>query len=164
MSFKIIIFIILLVTPPYGWVGLFLWLVWHATCEDLKKQKEKAPQAPAAPADPAPAAKVASEPEPELLMAKVNNGRCDLYNCSDGAYVRSLGSDVVQASTGRDYVAIVTQQGYADIYNASTGSYVRRQSSDAVSAQIQGDDIAITDKNGRVNLYNLPNGSYRRTL
>lgn len=161
MSLKIIIFIILLVTPPYGWVGLFLWLVWHATCEDLKKKKAEAQHASAAPT---PAAKAEPEPEPELLMAKVSNGRCDLYRVSDGAYVRSHGSDVVQASTGRDYVAVVTRDGYADIYNASTGSYVRRQSSDAVSAQIQGDDIAITDKHGRVNLYNLPNGSYRRTL
>lgn len=160
MFLKIIIFLVLLLTPPYGWVGLFLWLVWHATCEDMKKQKEKAPHAPATPSAPAPAAKA----EPELLTAKVDNGRCDLYSLSTGCYVRSLGSDVVQACAGRDYVAVVTRQGYADIYNAATGCYVRRQSSEAVSAQIQGDDIAITDKNGRVSIYNLPNGVFRRYL
>lgn len=160
MSLKIIIFLVLLLTPPYGWVGLFLWLVWHATCEDMKKQKEKSPHAPAKVSAPAPAAKA----EPELLTAKVDNGRCDLYSLSTGCYVRSLGSDVVQACAGRDYVAVVTRQGYADIYNAATGCYVRRQSSEAVSAQIQGDDIAITDKNGRVSIYNLLNGVFRRHL
>lgn len=160
MSLKIIIFLVLLLTPPYGWVGLFLWLVWHAACEDMKKQKEKSPHAPATPSAPAPAAKA----EPELLTAKVDNGRCDLYSLSTGCYVRSLGSDVVQACAGRDYVAVVTRQGYADIYNAATGCYVRRQSTEAVSAQIQGDDIAITDKNGRVSIYNLLNGVFRRHL
>lgn len=160
MFLKIIIFIVLLLTPPYGWVGLFLWAVWHATCADMKKKKEKANDTPAG----TPVSASVAKPEPELLTAKVSNGRCELYSLSSGSYVRSLGSDVVQACVGRDYVAIVTGRGEVDIYSASTGSYVRRQSSDAVSAQIQGDDIAVTDKNGRVSVYNLPNGSYRRSL
>lgn len=160
MLLKIIIFLVLLLTPPYGWVGLFLWLVWHATCEEMKKQKGKAPDAPAKVSAPAPAAKA----EPELLTAKVTNGRCDLYTLSSGCYVRSLGSDVVQACAGRDYVALVTGQGYVDIYGTSSGCYIRRLSSDAVSAQIQGDDIAITDRSGRVHIYDLASGSYRRCL
>lgn len=160
MLLKIIIFLILLLTPPYGWVGLFLWLVWRATCEDMKRKKEKAQNAPFPPASPTPAAKE----EPELLTAKVANGRCDLYSLSTGSYVRSLGSDVAQACAGRDYVAIVTRQGAVDIYSADSGCYIRRQSSDGVSAQIQGDDIAITDKNGCVTIYELPTGIYRRSL
>lgn len=152
MFLKIIIFIVLLVTPPYGWVGLFLWLVWSSARRSMKEQKEKALHAPA------------SKAEPELLTAKVANGRCELYSLSSGSYVRSLGSDVVQACVGRDYVAIINQRGEVDIYSAATGSYVRRQSSEAVSAQIQGDDIAVTDTNGRVSIYNLPNGSFRRYL
>lgn len=160
MFLKIIIFIILLVTPPYGWVGLFLWSVWHATCEDLKKKKEKANNVPSKSSS----FTSAAQAEPELLTAKVSDGCCDLYKASDGSYVRRVGTDVVQACTGGDYVAVVTQQGYVDIYTTATGSYVRRLSSEAVSAQIQGDDIAITDKSGRVHLYHIPNGSYRRSL
>lgn len=158
MLLKIIIFIILLVTPPYGWVGLLLWLVWSSARASMKEQKEKEKTASvkqSASAVPA---------EPELLTAKVNNGCCDLYSVSTGSYVRRVGSDVVQACTGRDYAAVVTRQGYVDIYTASSGSYVRRLGSEAVSAQIQGDDIAITDKNGRVTLYNISNGSYIRCL
>lgn len=158
MSLKIIIFLILLLTPPYGWVGLFLWLIWHSTRESMKTAEGK----PAAAASSSSAA--APMREPELLTVKVANGRCDLYSLSSGSYVRSLGSDVVQACAGRDYVAIVTRRGDVDIYNAATGSYIRRQSSDGVSAQIQGDDVAITDKNGRVTIYDLPSGSYRRCL
>lgn len=160
MFLKIIIFLVLLLTPPYGWVGLFLWLVWHATCEEMKKKKEAATEAPAA----ASASASAGKQEPELLTAKVCNGHCELYSLATGSYVRSLGSEVVQACAGRDYVAIVTRQGDVDIYTASSGSYVRRQCSGAVSAQIQGDDIAITDKNGRVSIYDLPGGFYRRCL
>lgn len=152
MFLKIIIFIILLLTPPYGWVGLFLWAVWCSTREELKKKKEKAENEPTA------------KGEPELLTAKVSNGGCDLYKGSNGSYVRRVGSDVVQACTGGEYVAVVTRQGYVDIYIAATGAYVRRLGSDAVSSQIQGEDIAITDKNGRVNLYNIRSGSYRRSL
>lgn len=167
MLLKIIIFLVLLLTPPYGWVGLFLWLVWHATCEEMKKDKEKAKNAPASSASASSSSSSSSSAsvrEPELLTAKVNNGHCELYSLSSGAYVRCLGSDVVHACAGRDYVAIVTGQGYVDIYDASSGSYIRRQSSEGVSAQIQGDDIAVTDKNGRVAIYNLPNGFFRRYL
>lgn len=160
MSFKIILFLILLLTPPYGWVGLFLWLVWHATCESMKADKEK--PSTASPASPPSVS--ADKQEPELLTAKVVSGRCDLYSLSTGTYVRSLGSDVVQACAGRDYVALVTRRGETEIYSASTGGYIRRLSSNAVSAQIQGDDIAITDQNGRVSIYNISNGSYLRSL
>lgn len=159
MALKIIIFLVLLLTPPYGWVGLFLWLVWHSICREMKKK-----QAGNAPAATTPSTSSATEREPELLTAKVANGHCELYTLSSGCYVRSLGSDVVQACAGRDYVSIVTRWGEVDIYSADTGCYIRRQSSDAVSAQIQGDDIAITDKNGRVTIYDLRNGSYRRCL
>ena len=160
MLFKIIIFIILLLTPPYGWVGLFLWFCWHATRETMKADKGKSPSSTTASSSSA----AADKREPELLTVKVVNGHCELYSLSSGSYVRSLGSDVVQASAGRDYVAIVTRQGDVDIYSSASGCYIRRQSSDGVSAQIQGDDIAITDKNGRVTIYNLPSGSYLRSL
>lgn len=155
MLLKIIIFIVLLLTPPYGWVGLFLWFVWSSARASMKADKEKTGAYPAA---------SAAKHEPELLTAKVNNGCCELYALSSGSYVRTLGSDVVQACAGRDYVALVTRQGHVDIYHADSGSYARSLSSDAVSAQIQGDDVAITDTNGRVSVYRLSDGSYRRTL
>lgn len=119
---------------------------------------------PLTPAGDGAAVSAVLQADAEMLVVKVNNGRCELYSASTGSYRRSFGSNVVQASVSGDNVAVVTQSGRVEIYTASTGSYRRSFGSDAVSAQIQGDDVAVTKKNGRIEIYTVSTGSYRRSL
>lgn len=158
---KVIIAIVLLCTPPYGWVALLIWM--GIACGSKKDGSTAA--AASAPARRTPREEREPEPEPELLTAKVNGGRCELYSVSSGAYKRYVGSNIVQASVGGDYVAAVTRDGRVEIYQASTGAYKRYVGHfDAVSAQVQGDDVAVTTQSGRVEIYDITNGAYRRCI
>lgn len=142
---KILIGIILLCTPPYGWLAL---LVWFAFAEAAKKPKKEN----------------GDSGDIEAMAVKVNNGRCEIFKVSSGAYLRTVGSDVVQASISGNHVAAVTRQGRVEIYDASSGSYRRALGNDAVNAQIQGDEVAITTQSGRVELYRVSNGAYLRAI
>ena len=96
------------------------------------------------------------------ILVKLNNGRAEVYTVS-GSYVRTLGSDVVQASTNGQEVALLRQNGRVELYSRS-GSYMRTiGSGDVVGVQLSGDSVALTKKNGRVEIYGI-DGSYRRTL
>lgn len=158
---KIIIAIVLLCTPPYGWVALLIWMgIACGTKKDGSGSTSAAASSPARQAAPA-----EREPEIELLTAKVNSGRCELFSVSTGAYKRYVGSNIVQASVGGDYVAAVTRDGRVEIYQASTGAYKRYVGHfDAVSAQVQGNDVAVTTLSGRVEIYDITNGAYRRCI
>lgn len=155
---KFIIIIVLLCLPPYGWIALF---IWGAIAMGGNKKEETRSAAPSAPQPPATEER---KPEYEPVNIKVNNGRCDVYSAANGCYLRSVGSDVVQASVGGNYLAVVNQSGCLDIYQASTGCYIRRMSNDAVNAQIQGEDVAITNKSGRTDIYDVTTGCYKRML
>lgn len=61
----------------------------------------------------------------EMLVVKVNNGRCELYSASTGSYRRSFGSDAVSAQIQGDDVAVTKKNGRIEIYTVSTGSYRR---------------------------------------
>lgn len=154
--FKFLIILVLLCLPPYGWIAL---LIWAAIAMGGGKKKEGCRSSSSAPSAPA-----EHKPECELVNIKVNNGRCDVYSAATGAYLRSVGSGVVQASVGGNYIAVVNTNGCLDIYQAATGCYIRRMSNDAVSAQIQGDDVAITNKSGRTDIYDVATGCYKRML
>lgn len=156
---KFLLIIILLCLPPYGWIALLIWAA-IAMGGDKKKEGERS-SAPTAPQPPAPTER---KPEYEPVHIKVNNGRCDVYSAATGAYLRSVGSGVAQASVGGNYIAVVNTNGCLDIYQAATGCYIRRMSNDAVSAQIQGDDVAITNKSGRTDIYDVATGCYKRML
>ena len=158
---KVIIAIVLLCTPPYGWVALLIWM--GIACGS--KKDAGGSTAAAAPAPARQTHQEEREPEPELLTAKVNGGRCELYSVSSGAYKRYVGSNIAQASVGGDYVAAVTRDGRVEIYQASTGAYKRYVGHfDAVSAQVQGDDVAVTTQSGRVEIYDITNGAYKRHI
>lgn len=158
--FKFLIILILLCLPPYGWIALLIWAAIAMGGSKKEEGRRSSGPAPSAP-PPAPAE---HKPEYEPVNIKVNNGRCDVYSAATGAYLRSVGSDAVQASVGGNYIAVVSKNGCSDIYQAATGCYIRRMSNDAVSAQIQGDDVAITNKSGRTDIYDVATGCYKRML
>lgn len=159
MLLKILIAIILLCCPPYGWLILFLWFC-IATARSDKKGKAESGNASAT-VPPAPAT---PPQEPTPMAVKIEQGSCSIYNISTGAYIRRIGSDAVQASISGDYVAVVDRSGNVTVYRASTGAYIRRLGGDVVSAQIQGDEVALTDKNGRITIYRVSNGAYIRSI
>lgn len=119
---------------------------------------------PMMPAENGAAAPAVLQANAEMLVVKVNNGRCELYSASNGCYRRSFGSNVVQASISGDNVALVTKSGRVEIYTASTGCYRRSFGSDAVTAMIQGDEVAVTKKNGRVEIYTVSTGCFQRSF
>lgn len=62
-----------------------------------------------------------------IYVAKIKNGRCELYNASNGCYVRSVGrSGAVSAQVQGDIVSVTYSDGVVEIYNASSGGYLRR--------------------------------------
>lgn len=118
---------------------------------------------PCAPTDNAAVPTVLDAPL-DLMVVRVNNGRCELYRASTGSYQRSFGSGIVQASVSGDTVAAVTANGRVEIYRASTGSYQRSFGNNAVCAQVQGDMVAVTTSQGRTEIYRASTGSYQRSL
>lgn len=63
-----------------------------------------------------------------IYVAKIKNGRCEIYNASNGCYVRPVGrsSGAVSAQVQGDLVSITYTDGAVEIYNASNGCYLRR--------------------------------------
>lgn len=100
----------------------------------------------------------------EMLVVKVNKGRCELYSASTGGFRRSFGSNIVQASISGDNVAAVTEKGRVEIYRASTGGFLRSFGSNAVSVQIQGDEAAVATAKGRVEIYRVSTGGFQRSF
>lgn len=100
----------------------------------------------------------------EMLVVKVNKGRCELYSASTGGFRRSFGSNIVQASVSGDNVAAVNQKGRVEIYRASTGSFLRSFGNNAVSAQVQGDEVAVSTTKGRVEIYRTSTGGFQRSF
>lgn len=158
--FKFLIILILLCLPPYGWIALLIWAAIAMGGDKKEEGRRSSGSAPSAP-PPAPAE---HKPEYEPVNIKVNNGRCDVYSAATGGYRYFVGSDVVQASVGGDFIATVNKSGRVDIYRVSTGCYLFMITTDAVSAQIQGDDVAITNKSGRTDIYDVATGCYKRML
>lgn len=61
-----------------------------------------------------------------MYVAKVKNGRVELYNAANGSYQRSVGSsNAVSANVQGDTVAVTYANGKVEIYKCSTGSYQR---------------------------------------
>lgn len=100
----------------------------------------------------------------EMLVVKVNKGRCELYSASTGGFRRSFGSNIIQATVSGDNVAAVTEKGRVEIYRASTGGFQRSFGSNAVSAQIQGDEVAVSTTKGRVEIYRVSTGGFQRSF
>lgn len=100
----------------------------------------------------------------EMLVVKVNKGRCELYSASTGGFRRSFGSNIVQATISGDNVAAVTEKGRVEIYRASTGGFQRSFGNNAVSAQIQGDEVAVSTTKGRVEIYRASTGGFQRSF
>lgn len=62
-----------------------------------------------------------------IYVAKIKNGRCELYNASNGCYVRAVGrSGAVSAQVQGDIVSVTYSDGAVEIYNTSNGCYLRR--------------------------------------
>lgn len=163
MLLKIIIAIVLLFTPPWGWVALFVWAV---VASGGAKSKEGGSSSSSSSSEaPRPAApSVPEKPAFEPMVVKVESGFCNVYLAKSGAFVRNFGPNVVQASISGDYVAVVYQNGQAEIRCASNGAYLRSYGPDVVNAQMMGDNVSVTFKNGRVDLYCAATGAYIRSL
>jgi len=59
------------------------------------------------------------------FMAKIANGKVELYNSSTGGKIRSFGSDVQSAVVSGDEVHATLKNGRVEIYSANTGSKLR---------------------------------------
>ena len=61
-----------------------------------------------------------------IYVAKIRNGRVELYNAANGSYQRSVGSsNAISANVQGDTVAITYANGKVEIYKCSTGAYQR---------------------------------------
>lgn len=161
---KFLLIIVLLCCPPYGWVALFLWFCFAEAAKTPKKKAEMQKDTPAAPVSSSPAAPADEQTAPVPMAVKVEHETCNIYAVSTGAYIRGVGSHIVQASVSGDFVAAVDRRGDTHIYQVSTGAYMRQLGRHVVNAQIQGDEVALTDKDGRVEIYRVSTGAYLRSL
>ena len=60
-----------------------------------------------------------------FFAVKVNDGRAEIYDASNGSYQRSVGSDVVTAQVNGNVLQITKKDGSVEIYDANNGSYQR---------------------------------------
>lgn len=61
-----------------------------------------------------------------MYVAKIENGRCKLYNARTGSYQRTVGeSGAVSAQVQGDIVAVTYANGKVKIYSCKSGSYQR---------------------------------------